>query len=65
MREDGSLELASGLAEQPLVVRLGEWREEFPRPFFRFPGQCIAACLQDKPVAALPALPGRAVDFLQ
>lgn len=65
MREHGGLEFFSGLGEQALVAGVGERREEIPRPFARFPGKRITACLQDEFITTLPAPSRCLVDLLQ
>lgn len=65
MREHDRFELFACFGEQPLVFGVSEWREEIPRPFAGFPGKRFTACLQDEPVAALPAGSGCPVDVRQ
>lgn len=58
MREHDLFEFFACFGEQQLVFGVGEGCEEIPRPFAGFPGKRFTACLQDEPVAALPAGPG-------
>ena len=56
--------LLAGFGEQPLVLGVGEGREEILRPVATFPGKRFTARLQDEPVAALAAHPAaRSISF--